>query len=1177
MAFDAGTIIARMDLDDADFDRKLREDVRRIEEFEKRDHEIKITPEVDKAGAARVRHDIEQIDRQVTADAHRRGGLLSMLTKMFSSSGTGGPGGASGTAAFHRNLLAAAGPGIAGIGAKGATIASAIPLGLAALPALAAPLLAGGVGLGGVGVAGILGMQAAKPATALLGAQSQAQQALAAASTPAQRTAALAQLKQINQQVSQLSPALQSVFHSLSGFEKWWQGFTKSLAPAIVGPVRVITSTLEHLGPVIRQVFAGAMTLIVPFIRGLGDVVRMIGPGLSQAFRAAAPLMRPFLDGLGQLIKGLLPGLVALLRAAHPAVVVFAQILGTLGRDLGGMLRDFAPVLRQSSVILKALLDVVSALFPIIGRLAAVFARALAPVFVTFAGVIKSLLPFLVTLGRILASFAAAVIKDLAAALGAVAVLLRDLAPSFRILASALGRVFTIMENAGVFQTLANALYQVAPVLAKLINDLMRQLAPDLPVIIRLVSQLATILVDLLAAGLDAVLQGVDYLVRHFGGLIKWLGLAALAEYAFGAAMAFVAANPVVAIIAGIVLLIGAIVLLVKHWGRAWSDIKNWARDAWNFLTHGWGQYLIPELYAIRKVVEFVRDHWGAAWGVMKQAGQDFWHWIWDDFGAKIKDFLVNTLPHWWDLAVQGVKAAWHALQNVVLAPVRFVIDHVIDGLIGAFDRISDVVHGPHISPIHPFGLQAGGRIPGYGGGDRHLALLESGETVVPKEHAGDTGFAAWARAVGIRGYQHGGPVGQNPPGRFPGVDQPQPGSEPFGGGVARDLSGFFKGVYSFGRMANAVLTGNQKALANGLKAFLGHTGFGGAGGGMLKMLSGAAESIVQHAVKFLIGNFGATGSGKDIVSYAMRWIGRIPYVWGGTAVPGGADCSGFVEAIYKHFGISAPRTSEAQGAWVKRGPPTAGGLAFYHSPPGGPDPGHVAIVRNATQVISQGGGMGPQLMGLHGMPLLWTGTPPGGFSTYGPHSGRWNLPGLESLWDRAGGPPSRAHVAGAIALAESGGDPRIVNSIGAAGLWQIYGKPFPGNALDPMTNARMAVFKYHAANGFSPWVTYMTGAYRHFMDSGGWLEPGANFSVNKTGRREAVLNPAQSDAFVSLAAALHESARSARGGGSSLEAKLDRLIRAVERSAGQTGQAVGDALNGAARSASYRASYSVR
>ena len=48
---------------------------------------------------------------------------------------------------------------------------------------------------------------------------------------------------------------------------------------------------------------------------------------------------------------------------------------------------------------------------------------------------------------------------------------------------------------------------------------------------------------------------------------------------------------------------------------------------------------------------------------------------------------------------------------------------------------------------------------------------------------------------------------------------------------------------------------------------------------------------------------------GLDIVAYAKRFIGN-PYVYGGTSLTRGTDCSGFVKGVYKHFGVSLPRTS---------------------------------------------------------------------------------------------------------------------------------------------------------------------------------------------------------------------------------------------------------------------------
>lgn len=52
---------------------------------------------------------------------------------------------------------------------------------------------------------------------------------------------------------------------------------------------------------------------------------------------------------------------------------------------------------------------------------------------------------------------------------------------------------------------------------------------------------------------------------------------------------------------------------------------------------------------------------------------------------------------------------------------------------------------------------------------------------------------------------------------------------------------------------------------------------------------------------------------GKEIANYALKFLGN-PYVYGGTSLTNGADCSGFVQSVYKHFGISLPRTSGEQG-----------------------------------------------------------------------------------------------------------------------------------------------------------------------------------------------------------------------------------------------------------------------
>lgn len=59
-----------------------------------------------------------------------------------------------------------------------------------------------------------------------------------------------------------------------------------------------------------------------------------------------------------------------------------------------------------------------------------------------------------------------------------------------------------------------------------------------------------------------------------------------------------------------------------------------------------------------------------------------------------------------------------------------------------------------------------------------------------------------------------------------------------------------------------------------------------------------------------------ASSSQRDqIVSFALQHVGITPYVYGGTSLTTGADCSGFVQAVYAHFGISIPRTTHTQAS----------------------------------------------------------------------------------------------------------------------------------------------------------------------------------------------------------------------------------------------------------------------
>ena len=50
---------------------------------------------------------------------------------------------------------------------------------------------------------------------------------------------------------------------------------------------------------------------------------------------------------------------------------------------------------------------------------------------------------------------------------------------------------------------------------------------------------------------------------------------------------------------------------------------------------------------------------------------------------------------------------------------------------------------------------------------------------------------------------------------------------------------------------------------------------------------------------------------GKSVIDYATQFVGN-PYVWGGSSLTNGTDCSGFVMSVYSNFGVSLPHSSSA-------------------------------------------------------------------------------------------------------------------------------------------------------------------------------------------------------------------------------------------------------------------------
>ena len=88
------------------------------------------------------------------------------------------------------------------------------------------------------------------------------------------------------------------------------------------------------------------------------------------------------------------------------------------------------------------------------------------------------------------------------------------------------------------------------------------------------------------------------------------------------------------------------------------------------------------------------------------------------------------------------------------------------------------------------------------------------------------------------------------------------------------------------------------------------------------------------------------SGNGAAVAQYALRFVGN-PYVYGGSSLTDGADCSGFVMAVYRHFGITMAHDAGVQrtyGKEVSLAAAQPGDLVCFY--------GHIGIYIGGGQIV---------------------------------------------------------------------------------------------------------------------------------------------------------------------------------------------------------------------------------
>ena len=113
------------------------------------------------------------------------------------------------------------------------------------------------------------------------------------------------------------------------------------------------------------------------------------------------------------------------------------------------------------------------------------------------------------------------------------------------------------------------------------------------------------------------------------------------------------------------------------------------------------------------------------------------------------------------------------------------------------------------------------------------------------------------------------------------------------------------------------------------------------------------ADAAAQATQSSTSDSSSTSGTRQSIVNFALQFVG-CPYVYGGTSLTNGADCSGFTQSVMANFGISIPRTAGAQsvgGRAVGLSNIQPGDLLFY-SGSGDYGIGHVTMYIGNGQVV---------------------------------------------------------------------------------------------------------------------------------------------------------------------------------------------------------------------------------
>lgn len=357
-----------------------------------------------------------------------------------------------------------------------------------------------------------------------------------------------------------------------------------------------------------------------------------------------------------------------------------------------------------------------------------------------------------------------------------------------------------------------------------------------------------------------------------------------------------------------------------------WDGISLAISTAWNWVNDN---VFKPIGVAIDIMGAAFNDFWRTVvepvWNGIRDSISGVWNWVRDNVFNPLSDFIQKTIPAAFEAGKDAIGKAWEMIRDVVKAPIKFVIETIInDGIIGAINTVRGWFNiKPDLAPVAlPSGF-AGGGYTGDGGKYDPAGIVHAGEFVLTKKQTAAAGVSnLYALAAQLDGYATGGLV------------------SPLSSFV---ISQGFSGINGHNGIDMAAPTGQPiYAAGPGRVSFAGWSGFGGGNETHIDHPNGL-QTWYAHQSGFAVGAGAMVGQGQTIgyvgstglstgphLHYMVLdggWpnvLDPTPYLTGGGA-PGSGGASffnplaglldGFLDSVKSAFPNAGPVLEIALGA----------------------------------------------------------------------------------------------------------------------------------------------------------------------------------------------------------------------------------------------------------------------